>query len=120
MHPHVLVVSHWVIEVIVDDVCCQLSGPFVGVRYDRVEVDLEVEKADFWGSGVAIVGEFVVADYQANVVSFSLGEIDVADKVGIGIFLSLGMVCLETKKMVSVLSMFLEGIRDLPPPCDKR
>ena len=90
MHPHVLVVSHWVIEVIVDDVCCQLSGPFVGVRYDRVEVDLEVEKADFWGSGVAIVGEFVVADYQANVVSFSLGEIDVADKVGIGIFSLFG------------------------------
>ena len=30
------------------------------------------------------------------------------------------MVCLKTKKMVSVPSMHLEGRRDLPPPCAKR
>ena len=90
VYPHVLVLLHWDIEVIVDDVLHQVAGPFAGVGDDGVEVDLEVKKADFWGSGVAIVGEFVVADYQANVVSFSLGEIDVADKVGIGIFSLFG------------------------------
>ena len=36
---------------------------------------------------------------------FSLGELDVADKVGIGCFLSLGMVYLETKKIVLVPSL---------------
>ena len=48
---------------------------------------------------------------------FSFGELDVADEVGIGFFWSLGKVCLETKKMVSVTSTRLEGRRDLPPPC---
>ena len=42
MYPHVLVVDHWVIEVVVDDVCCQLAVPFVRVGDDGVEVDLEV------------------------------------------------------------------------------
>ena len=42
MYPHVLVVSHWVIEVIVDDVRRQVAGPFAGVGDDGVEVDLEV------------------------------------------------------------------------------
>ena len=51
---------------------------------------------------------------------FSLGELDVADKFGIGFFLSLGMVCLDTNKMVLVPSMRLEGRRDFPPPCNKR
>ena len=51
---------------------------------------------------------------------FSLEELYVTDKVGVGYFLSLGMVCLETKKMVLVPSMCLEGRRDLPPPCDKQ
>ena len=42
MYPHVLIVRHCVIEVIVDDVCRQVVGPFAGVRDDGVEVDLEV------------------------------------------------------------------------------
>ena len=42
MYPHVLVVGHWVIEVVVDDVCRQVSVPFAGVGDDGVEVDLEV------------------------------------------------------------------------------
>ena len=50
----------------------------------------------------------------------SLGEIDVADKFSTGYFLSLGMVCLETKNMVLVPSMCLEGRQDLPPLCAKR
>ena len=45
MYPHVLVVQHWVIKVIVDDVHRQVAGPFSGVGDDRVEVDLEVKKA---------------------------------------------------------------------------
>ena len=53
-------------------------------------MDLEVEKADCWGSGVAVVGEFVATYCQANAVCFSVGEIDVADKVGIGYFLVFG------------------------------
>ena len=79
-------------------------------------MDLEVEKADLWGAGVAILGEFVATD----AVRFSLGELDVSDKVGIRYFFSLGMVCLETKNMVLVLSMCLDGIWDLPPPCAKQ
>ena len=51
---------------------------------------------------------------------FSFGDLDVAEKVGIGYFLPLGMACLETKKMVSVPSTRLEGRRDLPPPCARR
>ena len=42
MYLHVLVLRHWVIEVIVDDVWCQVAGPFAGVENDGVEVDLEV------------------------------------------------------------------------------
>ena len=46
MNPHVLEVGHWVVEVVVDDVCRQLEGPFAGVGDDGVEVDLEVREAD--------------------------------------------------------------------------
>ena len=35
-------------------------------------------------------------------------------------FLFEGIVCLETKKMVLVPLMRLDGRRDLPPPCAKR
>ena len=35
-------------------------------------------------------------------------------------FLFEGIVCLETKNMVSVPLMRLDGRRDLPPPCAKR
>ena len=42
MYPHVLVVRHLVIEVIVDDVYHQVVGTFAGVGDDGVEVDLEV------------------------------------------------------------------------------
>ena len=51
---------------------------------------------------------------------FSIGEFDVTDKVGIGIFLFVGMVCLDTKKMVLFPLMCLDGRRDLLPPCAKR
>ena len=43
MDPYVLEVGHWVVEVVVDDVCRQVVGPFAGVLDDRVEVDLEVQ-----------------------------------------------------------------------------
>ena len=36
------------------------------------------------------------------------------------IFLFVGMVCLDTKKMVLVPLICLYGRRDLPPPCAKR
>ena len=42
MDPHVLEVVHWVVEVVVDDVCRQVAGPFAGFGDDGVEVDLEV------------------------------------------------------------------------------
>ena len=48
---------------------------------------------------------------------FGLGQLDVADEVGVCIFLPLGMACLETKNIVLVSSTRLEGRRDLPPPC---
>ena len=121
MYPHVLVVQHWVIKVIIEDVRRQVTGTFLGVGDDGVEEDIEVEKADFWGASVAVVGEFVATDCQTNAVCFSLGELDVVDKFGIGyFFLSLGMVCFETKKIVLVPSMCLGGRRDLPPTCAKR
>ena len=63
MYPHVLVVRHWVIKVIIDDVRSQVAGTFLGVGDDGVEVDLEVEKANFWGAGVSVVGEFVATDW---------------------------------------------------------
>ena len=56
---HVLVVRNWVVKVIIDDLRRQEAGTFSDVRVDGVEVDLEVEEADFWGAGVAVVGEFV-------------------------------------------------------------
>ena len=62
MYPHVLVVFHWVIKVIIDDVRRQVEGNFPGVGDAGVEVDLEVEKAGFWGAGVAVVGEFVATN----------------------------------------------------------
>ena len=43
MDPHVLEVGHWVVEVVVDDVCHQVAGPFAGAGNDRVEVDIEVQ-----------------------------------------------------------------------------
>ena len=59
MYPHVLVVCHWAIKVIIDHVRHQVVGTVSGVGDDGVEVDLEVEKADCWGAGVAVVGKFV-------------------------------------------------------------
>ena len=53
------------------------------------------------------MGEFVASNCYENAMRFSLGELDVADKFGVGYFLSFGIVCLETKKMVSVPSMHL-------------
>ena len=58
MYPHVLVVFHQIVQVIIDDVRRQVAGTFSSVGDDGVEVDLEVEKADCWGAGVAAVGEF--------------------------------------------------------------
>ena len=43
MDPHVLEVGHWVVEVVVDDVCRQVTGLFSGVGDDRFEVYLEVQ-----------------------------------------------------------------------------
>ena len=57
-----MVVHHWVIRVIIDDFRRQVAGTFSGVGDDGVEVDLEVSKADFWGTGVAVVGEFVATE----------------------------------------------------------
>ena len=42
MDPHVLEVGHWVVEVVVDDVCRQVAGSFAGIGDDIIEVDLEV------------------------------------------------------------------------------
>ena len=42
MDPHVLEVGNKVIEVVVDDVCSDVAGPFSGVVDDGVEVDIEV------------------------------------------------------------------------------
>ena len=106
MYLHVLVVHHWVIEVIVDDVRRQVAGPFSGVRDGAVEVDLEIEKADFWGAGVAIVGEFVATDCQANAVCFSLGELDVADKFGIGYFFFGGGVSGDKEDGIGPVNLF--------------
>ena len=62
VYPHVLVVRHWVVKIIIDDVCRQVAGTFSGVGYDGVEVDLEVKEADCWGAGVAVIGEFVATN----------------------------------------------------------
>ena len=43
MDLHVLKVSHWAVETVVDDFCRQVVGPFVGVGYDGVDVDIEVQ-----------------------------------------------------------------------------
>ena len=51
---------------------------------------------------------------------FSLGELDVADKIGMGFFLFEGIVCQETKKMVLVPLMYMDRRHDLPPPCAKQ
>ena len=56
VYQHVWVVCHWVVKVIIDDVCRQVAGTLSGVRDDGVEVDIEVEEADCWGAGVAVVG----------------------------------------------------------------
>ena len=55
-----------------------------------------------------------------NAISSSIGQLDVADKFGIGYFLPLWMACLETKKIVLVSSTRLEVRRDLPPPCARQ
>ena len=62
VYPHVLVVSYRFIMVIIDDFRRQIAGTFPRVRDDGVEVNLEVEKADFWGAGVTVVGEFFATD----------------------------------------------------------
>ena len=51
---------------------------------------------------------------------FILGKFDVADEVGVGYFLPLGIACLETKNIVLLPSTRLEGKRGLRPPCSRR
>ena len=86
MDPHVLEVVHSFIEVVVDDVYGDVAGPFAGVGDDGVKMDIGVHKADSWGAGVAVIGKFIASDSQANTMCFSLGQFDVADKVGVGFF----------------------------------
>ena len=62
VYPRVLVFCHRIVQVIIDDVCRQVMGNFLGVEDDRVEVDLEAEEADCWGAGSAVVGEFVATN----------------------------------------------------------
>ena len=62
VYPHVLVVRHWIVQVIIDDVHRQVMGTFSGVGDDGVEVDLEVKEAGCWGSGIAIVDDFVATN----------------------------------------------------------
>ena len=50
-------------------------------------MDLEVKEADCWGAGIAVVGEFVATYCEADAVSFSIGELDVTDEVGVCNFL---------------------------------
>ena len=50
---------------------------------------------------------------------FGLGQIDVADEVGVGNFFTYGDGLLETKEIVLVFLTRLEGRRDLSPPCDR-
>ena len=87
MNPYVLRVGHWVVELVVDDVYRQVEGPFAGVGDDRVEVDLYVQEDDCWGAGVAVIGEFVAINCQANTMRLSFGDLDVAEKVGIVFFI---------------------------------
>ena len=42
MDPYVLEVGNWVIKVVVNDVCGNVSGPFVGVVDEVVEVNIDV------------------------------------------------------------------------------
>ena len=83
---HVLEVGHLVIEIVIDYVFGHVAVPFTGVGDGGVEMDLEVQDADLWGSGVAAVGKFVAYDCQANAMCFSLGHLNVADEVGLGFF----------------------------------
>ena len=70
----------------------------MGVVDDGVEVDHEIQKSDCWGAGVSVVGTFVASDCQTNKICFSLGQLDVADKVGVGSFLTFGYGLFGYKK----------------------
>ena len=58
MYLRVSVVRHWIDQIIFDDVRRQVAGTFSGFRDDGFQVDLEVEEADYWGAGVAVVCDF--------------------------------------------------------------
>ena len=117
MYPHVLIFRHWVIEVIVDHVRHQVAGPFAGVGYDGVEMDIKVEKSDCWVSRIAVVGEFVATDCQENAVRFSLWELDVVDKVGIGFFVFGGGVFGDKEDGISPINVFGGEIGFTPTLC---
>ena len=53
-------------------------------------------------------------------MSFSLRELDVAEKLAYVFFLFEGILCLETKNMVLVPLIGLDERRDLLPPCANR
>ena len=72
------------------------------------------------GSRVAVVGKLVATNCKANAICFGLGQLDVAEEVGVGIFLTLGIAYFETKKIVLAPSTRLEGRQDLSPPCARR
>ena len=57
-----MVVCHCIVKVIFDDVRRQVASTFLGVGDDGVEVDLDFKEADCWGSGVAVVDEFVATN----------------------------------------------------------
>ena len=47
---------------------------------------------------VAVLGKSVASDHQANAMCFSLGQLDVADKVGVGYFFTFGYGLFGDKK----------------------
>ena len=59
-----------------------------------------------WGAGVAVVGKFVASDRQANTMCFSLGQLDVADEVGVGNFFTLADGLFLEKNIVLVHEAF--------------
>ena len=46
MDPHILEVGHRVVQAVVDDFCCDVAGPFVGVEDDGADMDIGVQQAD--------------------------------------------------------------------------
>ena len=81
---HILKIFHRCAKVVIFDVKAHVAGTVLGIRYNAVDVNLDVEHGDDGGAGVAGVVKFIAAGGHADSMCFLFLWSNVVDEISIG------------------------------------